>query len=74
MRDLPGAVGVVEDEGGVDGPAAGGPREAVERCEAHGGVEGEAVFDRASGRSGSEVEDDEVEGVARALEVLGDGT
>ena len=62
MRDAPGFVGVVEDEGWVDGPGAGGAWEAAERGEAHGGVQGAAVLDAADGGTGAKVHEDEVEG------------
>jgi hypothetical protein len=58
-------VGVVENERGVDGAGARRAGEAVERGEAHGGVEGLAVLDAAGGRTGSEVEHYEVEGGGR---------
>ena len=62
VRDAPRLVGVVEDEGWVDGPGAGGSWEAAERGEAHGGVEGAAVLDAADGGTGAKVHEDEVEG------------
>lgn len=49
----------VEDERGVDGPGARRARQAVQRRQAHGGVERLAVVDRADGRPGPEVQHDE---------------
>lgn len=64
----------VKDQTRVDGARARGPRQAGERCQAHGRVPRLTFPNAARRRAGAEMQGNEVGGAGRFVEVRGNGT